>query len=263
MKYLFVQPLGGLCNRMRVITGSAVLAKELNKELVVIWTRDKSLNCKYSDLFVAPPFKVIETQLSSLKQRFLWHLIIRILRYRLLKDEWIVENARGKRIEEWIGLINNDNLFIYSNLDIVLFGDYSIFKPKPSLLSAINNVTLPDNTIGIHLRRTDNEKAIRFSPTKLFLDKVKDELRFNPNQKYYLATDDLAEERLFVETFGDNIIIYNKNSLDRNAPVAIKEALVDLYNLSCCSKIYGSYYSSFSDVAAVWGGIQKTVLKID
>lgn len=50
--------------------------------------------------------------------------------------------------------------------------------------------------------------------------------------------------------------------MDRNTEVAIVDAMIDLTNLASCKKIYGSYYSSFSDVAAIWGNIEKEVLKL-
>ena len=60
--------------------------------------------------------------------------------------------------------------------------------------------------------------------------------------------------------FPNTITVYDKQSLDRNDPIAIRDAVIDLYNLAHCKKIYGSYYSSFSDIAALWGGIEKEVL---
>ena len=103
--------------------------------------------------------------------------------------------------------------------------------------------------------------SIKHSPTELFINKIRQELQQNPTQQFYLATDDEAEEQRIKQMFPDNIIVYKKQSLDRNDPVAIRDAVIDLYNLAHCKKIYGSYYSSFSDIAALWGGIEKDVLK--
>ena len=79
--------------------------------------------------------------------------------------------------------------------------------------------------------------------------------------RFFLSTDDPKEEALLKERFGNRIIINPKTSIDRNNPIAIQEALLDLYSLSRCRKIYGSYYSSFSDVAAIWGRVNKNILK--
>ena len=263
MDKIIVQPLGGLCNRMRVIVGAAELAKQMNRQLVVIWTQDATLNAKFSDLFESIPYKVIERSLHSLKYKALYHWYKDFCRCMILDDQWISDNARGKEYDAWKDKIESRNLFLQTNLDILFGGDYSLLKPRISVIKALNNVKCDKNTIGLHIRRTDNANAVKYSPTSLFFAKVEEELKANPQIKFYLATDDPNEEKAFIEKFGESILIYQKHSLDRNNPIAIKDALVDLYNLSHCRKIYGSYWSSFSDTAALWSGIEKIELKAD
>ena len=261
MKCLYVQPIGGLCNRMRVIVGAASLANKLNRRLVVIWTQDSTLNARFDELFESIPYKVIETKLASLYQRLIWHYLVDIRKYKVLNDAWIASEARGKDYNLWKSKIENVNILINTNLDILFDGDYSIFRVKKNLLMNMNNVVTNNNTIGVHIRRTDNVNALKYSPTDLFVEKIKEELYQNSDICIYLATDDPNEEKKFISEFGNKIIIYKKHSLDRNNPIAIKDAVLDLYNLSHCRKIYGSYYSSFSDTAALWTGIEKIELK--
>lgn len=261
-KDLLVQPLGGLCNRMRVIVGAVSLAYKTGRQLTIIWTQDTTLNSKFSDLFEPIPFRVIECSLNSWRYKFLYHWYKDVKHSMILDDTWISTNARGKEYDTWKNKIEDRHLFLQTNLDILFDGDYSLLKPRMSVINALNNVECNQNTIGLHIRRTDNVKAVKYSPTRLFFAKVEEELKANPQKKFYLATDDPNEERAFIDKFGGNIIIYQKHSLDRNNPIAIKDALIDLYNLSCCSKIYGSYWSSFSDTAALWSGIEKIELKV-
>lgn len=262
MKYLIIQPLGGLCNRMRVITGGAKLAQLLNKEPLIIWTRDKTLNARFSDLFEPLPYKVLDVRLGSFVQKIIWHVCLKILRYVVLNDEWIGKYALDKELSNWLPQLYGKNILINANLDVFRDGDYSIFKVSPKVLSLDNINVDKTNTIGIHIRRTDNDFAVRYSPTSLFLNRIREDIKVHPQIKFYLATDDPAEETKFISEYGERILIYKKHSLDRNDPAAIRDAVIDLYNLSQCSKIYGSYYSSFSDVAAIWGNIEKEVLKI-
>lgn len=261
MNSIIVQPLGGLCNRMRVIVGAISLAQKTGGQLTIIWTQDTTLNARFSDLFEAIPYKVIECQLSAWKYKMLYHWYKNVRRYRMMGDQWVSDCARGKKYDIWKDKVEGINLFLQTNLDILLDGDYSIFKAKESVVRKMNNVVCDKDTIGLHIRRTDNTKAIKYSPTHLFFEKVEEELSRNPQTKFYLATDDPQEESAFVEKFASKILIYNKHSLDRNNPLAIKDALIDLYNLSHCQKIYGSYWSSFSDTAALWSGIEKIELK--
>ena len=258
---VIVQPLGGLCNRMRVIVGAASLAKELHKKLIVIWTTDPTLNAPFADLFQRIPYKVIECPLASVKYKFLFHFYKDIRHYMILDDQWISSNARGFDFNRWKDKIKERNLFLQTNLDILFDGDYSIFKAKKSVIEEFNNVSCDENTVGLHIRRTDNANAIKYSPTELFFTKIEEEIHSHPEAKFYLATDDPQEEKRFIEKYGQRIVIYQKHSLDRNNPVAIKDALIDLYNLSHCRKIYGSYWSSFSDTAALWTGIEKEEVK--
>lgn len=261
MNQIIVQPQGGLCNRMRTLCGAASLADKIHSDLKVIWTKDASLNIAFGDIFESFPYKVFEVQLNSVQYKLLYHWYKDIYRYKILDDAWIYKYARGKHFDTWSNLIGQKCIFIISSADILFDGDYKLFKPNSLTLQTLNTVCCDNNTIGIHIRRTDNEMSIKHSPTQLFLDKVRVELRINPDAKFYLATDDPEEERLFLAEYGDRILIYKKHSLDRNDPMAIKDALIDLYNLSQCRKILASYYSSFSDVAALWGNIEKEVLK--
>jgi len=72
---------------------------------------------------------------------------------------------------------------------------------------------------------------------------------------FFLATDSPEEEQDMKKLFGDRIITFAKK-LDRNNPEAIQDALVDLLCLSKTRKIIGSFYSSFSDIAADIGYIE-------
>lgn len=261
MNSIIVHPLGGLCNRMRVIVGAISLAQKMRKQMTIIWTQDATLNAKFSDLFEGILYEVVECSLNSLRYKALFHWYKDVRRCMVLDDQWISANARGKEYDTWKDKIEGKNIFLQTNLDILFDGNYSIFKAKESVIRDLNNVLCDKNTIGLHIRRTDNANAVKYSPTSLFFAKVEEELKANPQTKFYLATDDPNEEKAFIDKFGGSIIIYQKHSLDRSNPIAIKDALVDLYNLSHCKKIYGSYWSSFSDTAALWSGIEKIELK--
>ena len=258
---IVVQPFGGLCNRMRVIVGAASLAQKMGRDLRVLWTQDSTLNARFDELFESIPYKVVEVKLNSCYYKMLFHWYKDVRRCMVLDDQWISANARGKEYDEWRNMVENEDLFLQTNLDILFDGDYSIFKAKKAVIEKLNNVKCDRNTIGLHIRRTDNANAIKYSPTSLFFAKVEEELKLNPQTKFYLATDDPQEEQAFMDKFGKSVLVYRKHSLDRNNPIAIKDALVDLHNLSHCKKIYGSYWSSFSDTAALWTGIEKTEVK--
>ena len=179
-------------------------------------------------------------------------------------DNWIINNVRPYKDDTFISQLAGHNILIHSCFDIIRAGDYSIFKLSKKMTDRIMPEVITDkNIIGIHIRRTDNLKSIKYSPTNLFIDKMKEELSNNSDAKFYLATDDPNEEKELKDRFKTHILIYTKTSLNRNDPNAIYDAVIDLYHLSQCKKLYASYWSSFSDIAALWGNINKYVLAKD
>lgn len=259
--YIIVQPHGGLCNRMRTIAGAYKLAQALKKRLVVFWVRNSELNERFHHLFAPMPFSVIDDHPGSIIQRWLWRIVSRTNYFTLINDEKILNSGwRDSPTLDWTKGLANKNLLICACHDIIKECDYSMFKPLDSIKSRCL-VNINNKVIGIHIRRTDNDKSVSYSPTELFVQKMNEEIEAMEAVRFFLATDDPKEEALLIERFGNRIMINPKSCLDRNNPIAIQEALLDLYALSRCWKIYGSYYSSFSDVAAMWGNVKKTTIK--
>src|SRR5882762_375162 len=48
---LFLEPFGGLGNRMRVLVSAIQLSQHLDKELKIIWKTGADFNCPYEKLF--------------------------------------------------------------------------------------------------------------------------------------------------------------------------------------------------------------------
>jgi hypothetical protein len=77
---------------------------------------------------------------------------------------------------------------------------------------------------------------------------------------FFLATDDIETEKMLENLFPGKIITIKKE-LARGSKIGMVGAIVDLYCLAKCSRIYGSYYSSFSDIASRIGSIPLKILK--
>jgi len=261
---LIVQPTGGLCNRMRAIAGASKLAAHLGKNLLVIWTRDSSLNARFSDLFQPLPCRLIDVRLASPIHRLLNFIFHVLFRYARMDDATVYTETRGKEMSTWVGLFQRKKYLLETCHDIVQVSnpaDFKDFKVSNKIKAIVETWASP--VIGVHLRRSDNEISIKYSPTSLFVERMEDEIRRDSQVTFYLATDDTEEEQTLKKHFGSRVKTYSKRSLNRNNPIAIIDAVVDLYHLSQCSKIYGSYFSSFSDVAAMWGGITKETIKLE
>ena len=260
MNTIVVQPCGGIGNRMRTISGAVDLAKQVNSKLLIIWTTDISLNAPFSSIFSPIPYKVIECSLSSCKYKFLYRYYKDILLYRIVNDSEI-KNNRNNKVNVY-NEYSGQNLFVISCENITLTNDYSFFSISSLLKKDVYKNIESLNIIGIHIRRTDNQMSIDCSPTNLFIEKIEEEIKKDQNVLFYLSTDDKSVEDNIKAQFGKRIIVWEKATLDRNDPRGIHDAVMDLYHLSCCKKIYGSYYSSFSDIAALWGNVEKITLTV-
>ena len=73
--------------------------------------------------------------------------------------------------------------------------------------------------------------------------------------KFFLATDSPDVEESIKSNYGDRIITHDK-TLARNTVSGMQDSLIDLYCLARTNRIIGSFYSSFSEVAAKINNIE-------
>ena len=84
-------------------------------------------------------------------------------------------------------------------------------------------------------------------------------LKEDPQTMFYLATDDLSEEEYLRNQFPDKIISNRERNLSRDSISGIQDAMLDLYCLAATTKIIGSFFSSFTDIAADMHQIPKII----
>lgn len=120
---------------------------------------------------------------------------------------------------------------------------------------------LPKDTISVHVRRTDHEKAIGRSPDHLFFAQMDAVVR-SSSTMLFLATDDPHLEEEMQRRYGERLLSYRKRSRDRNSPEGVEDALVDLLLLSKGKEIIGSYRSSFSSVAALFNSVPLKIMDV-
>jgi hypothetical protein len=83
------------------------------------------------------------------------------------------------------------------------------------------------------------------------------QIKIEPASTFYLATDDPEVKNTFRREFGARL--YSGDiRMARTTKEGMQDALVELYTLSGTSQILGSYWSSYSKVAAELGGIPLT-----
>lgn len=271
-------PYGGLGNRLRSIASTYRIAQINNSELNVFWAKAEECNAFYNDLFVDTKY----IKVHNVKNKFIFNrpksknlylpALIGFASNLFNYDHFHLELA-----VKWGGGIHRKILFLNTgnrtrkqsklrreiapslkgkNLVYTchtLTDDYNvgkIFEPSNDInmmIEAIKPKLI--NSIGIHIRYTDNLTSKIFSPLDLFYKKLDEELISNAETNFFLATDSAFIKTSLRARYGQRVI-YNDIILDRSEKAGIQGAVADLWCLSLTKKIYGSFFSSFSEVAA-------------
>lgn len=271
---IFLQPHSGLANRIRVIVSGLSFAKLNNQQLIIIWEKDAGLNCTFDDLFKEIPNVIIKR--ASIKFRFInWiknKKLLRVIFYKFFKIDFALFDTDFPRYV-WSTKSDYINMTLLppqvSNYYIRACNEFSPNYTYLTYLVPVKTIQelidlevrkFPKQIIGIHIRRTDNDQSIKESPLNLFVEKIEADLIEDKQTHYFLATDAPIVEKELLTLFPSNIIVAKKH-FTRNSQEGIVGAMVDMYCLAATTKIYGSYGSSFSSVAARIGNIPLIVVK--
>lgn len=257
---IIIQPSGGLCNRIRVINSAYELAKKRGDKLTVLWLNNAELNCPFESLFQP----VTEIKIINIYSNLnLKKLFLQFSASQRFNNTSIENNKRN-------GILNEDfyhslkkNVFISTWEHFYPSSDYHFFQPANEVQTRVDAITknFGETSFGVHIRRTDHTWSIESSKTNGFVIAIEQELTKNQNAKFYVATDDIKEENLLREKFPNSIISNQNKTLSRNSIAGMQDALIDLICLSKTNKIYGSYFSSFTDIAADMHHIEKIIIK--
>lgn len=274
-KITFV-PVGGLANRMRAVASAVTLAGKTKSELSIIWFQDWALNAPFYQLF-----KPVDREVACLRdasrldyalldrprsKNFHFPLLYQKLTFKSCLYERSITPLCNQRFdfEQWA----RDGRCVYmASYTAFQSYDYSwvsrLFIPVDEIQTDIETRSrnFSDKMIGVHIRRTDNEASIRQSPIELFYRKLDKELKENNEAGIYLATDSEEVKQAMKERYGDRILSSEKQA-DRGSLEGIREGVADMYTLARTQKIYGSFQSSFSDMAAQLGTVPLEILKL-
>lgn len=258
-----VKANGGLGNRMRVLASCVALSKRLRNEVEVIWINKQELNCSYARLFrPIEGIKIVEQRYISKYNR--WGLKKRKAYYQNFGSDFDIQI--GDSEIRSINKIKSDFVKLIQDFETVFidtceqfYGDESHLAyliPQESIAERIAHrlTLLGSQFIGVHIRRGDNEIATKTSTIQAFIECLTKELT-KSESKFYVCTDGLKDLKQLQQQFGSRIVHFPVG-LKRSKPAHIESALVDLLVLAKASKIYGSYWSSFSEIASAYGGVE-------
>lgn len=265
MKKMTLVPMGGLANRIFAVTAAISFCKDRGVYLKVYWFRDKGMGAKFVDLFNLSQ-KLDNVEIIDAKwfhflydrprKRNLWlPKVYQKISFDKVLYEYEEEDAVMKCLSYDSVYLVQWCQFYKHNIDL------SAIYPCDSIKRIVDQRMFKNgNIIGIHIRRTDNILSIQNSPDELFVRLMREEINRDKDVRFYLASDSEDVKKKMFHEFSDKIITYD-NLLDRSTKAGVTDAYVELLLLSRCTKIYGSFGSTYSILASSLNGIQLYVVK--
>jgi hypothetical protein len=247
---------------MRSLNSALTLAENLGRELHVIWDVNRELNCRLEKLFQMPAgiTSLIQPRTGRYGRQLRWLYLTSTCSIHLdvqKAKRWIDD---GRSFEKELGHLSRISIATWS-----AFGGRNSscarFVPTSELQAQIERYRSAGNLVGVHIRRTDNRESTAMSSTQRFIDLMQWEVDADSQVRFFVATDSPDEELRLRQRFPQRIITHTKQTLNRNDPRGIQDAVIDLYSLANCRKLIGSYWSSFSEVAAQLRGIELVIAK--
>lgn len=272
IRELIINPIGGLANRMRSIASGLSLASDMQIRARVAWPVNRDLNICYENLFCRELLPCPLADINWAVDLFCYD-IPRKRNLYLPKAFGIIDS--GSRLSDADGLPQfiddteglrqkvaqvNNRLQIRSGLEYYPFDVCTyrrIFTPVESVqrLAASLSDVPPSEMTGLHVRRTDNVESIVRSPLRLFEEVVERQIATDSSAIFYIASDSDEVKRLLVTRFGSKHFRYSTMKVSRTTAQGMQMALAEMLVLSQCKKIYGSYWSSYSEAAAMLGNV--------
>ncbi|MDR0537034.1 MAG: hypothetical protein LBH04_03160 [Tannerellaceae bacterium] len=271
MKKMTLVPFGGLSNRIFAITSAIGFCRDNGFRLKVVWFKDWGMGAGFHQLMEVLPtdVEIVDAQWTDYRfdrprKRNLW--MPAIYQYFAFDRRLYEKEMFGNMNYDSYGEMFRPFDAVYMNHCGLFYeypGMFRELKPTKSIQAEINRLTEPflsQRTVGIHIRRGDlAEYSEKKSPLSLFISKMEDELKIDGRTKFFVASDSTDEKKRLAERFGDAVITSFKE-VRRDTKEGIIDALIELYRLSATIKIYGTHYSTYSQLSAKLSNIPLEVL---
>jgi len=276
MKTLIVRPLGGLANRMRVIETAIAFAGNHSAQIIILWEKENILNAYYEQCFEPlANVKVINVDCSGdnfllkLKKKIIYRLfslinkfIFDIRLYDSTIKNYLNDDRTPKPEEPFFTKVADTNNKVYLE---TCYEFVSVSQTLPIIIKesirekAVKFLEPYGKFIGVHIRRTDSKEAIENSPIELFIERMDALISQLPTIKFYISTDSDDVFRHLKQIYNEKVFS-GANKRTRRTTDGIYSALIDLYCLSRSEMIIGSFYSSFSQMAAKMGNVPLEII---
>lgn len=269
---LIVNPIGGLANRMRSIASGLSLASDMQIPVRVMWPVNRDLNICYDKLFCRDSLPCPLADINGKVDLFCYDIPRKRNLYLPKAFRIMGSGCRLSDADELPRFIGNpeglrehaasakNRLQIRSGLEYYPF-DVNVYRRIFTPVESVQRLAAslcdmpPSEMTGLHVRRTDNVEAITRSPLRLFEEVVERQIAIDSSAIFYIASDSDEVKRSLVTRFGSKHFRYSTMKVSRTTAQGMQMALAEMLVLSQCKKIYGSYWSSYSEAAAMLGNV--------
>jgi len=226
---------GGFCNRLRAIVSACLWCEDIGARLFIHWPEEPGhMACRIEE--------VLDTKTIPCLIGFKEGYLVNAKQIHTHKDMESLVQEKEILVESY-SMFHND-LLQKTERALRILRNIQITVPLP--------YDVKEGMVGVHIRRTDHTKCIAASPLAAFEDCVK-----GLGGGVYLATDDMAVKKSFVEKYG---VVSPIDVLGRRTKAQQIYGIMDWLLLQKCSCIYASAGSSFSELAAWRAGIPLHVV---
>ena len=238
MPTLHLQVCAGFANRIRALVAGLCAAEDLKIPLVIHWPVSLDCACKFSTVIdgesLPKTVKVLPYVVDSPIE------VVSAEDWKKVLSEW--DTTSDLRIKSY-GIFHGTETF-----------EEHLRRLRPSpfvneFLRRRCGFIDWSSAMGVHIRRTDNLKSILGSPFESFLEAM----RKQAPATFVIATDDADVRASLIQEFGPRCV-FPAYVLSRTTEEGMLHAATDFFALSKCPKILGSVGSSFSEIAARYGG---------
>ncbi len=254
-----IRPSSGLCNRLRAIASGVRLAKECGCALNIDWYYCPirrwapllGVSVPFSRFFHVPEEFSVSNHMR-IKYEMPWDKKI----YILADADIYSEKHSSQFVDQCLHGSGNEEKRFWTCYNFYPSKDYSWLRPRREILDEVDETLhrFGRSTIGVHIRRTDHASAIRHSPLEGFIAKVDAEIERDSSVTIFLATDSDETKTELCKRYHDRLIT-RRNVAPRYTLKGERDGLIDMLLLSKTCRIYGSFKSSYSEVAAHIGKI--------
>ncbi|WP_129677468.1 hypothetical protein [Candidatus Chloroploca sp. Khr17] len=273
LRTLMVASTAGLCNRLRVLLSGMALAEATGREFTMFWPRTKDCAAGFAELFANPwpVYDVTDEEWANRRHTFSRERV----RYNLLTTD-------VPQISLWTShsLLMPQRFPAHKDLQHRMGELLALMQPIETIIArveAFQTEAFRTRMIGVHLRRGDFRvfEPIIADNTATAMRAVDAYLAQAPDAGILLCTDDGALNQYsgkavptegvrarFVQRYGERVVATTPRSLDRREPIAIHDALVDLWLLRQTDYFVGTVGSSFSGMAVLGRSVPVTMCQL-